>query len=109
MEGLISAFGTSPWGPMALGFLFGIAFGWALWGASDSSRAESKRSASAGDHKEIVVIKAELEAARSLLDEGDDQQEAIAQQLSTLDETVKRANGRLKALLAAVKRAANRD
>jgi hypothetical protein len=32
----------------------------------------------------------------------------LTEQLSSLDETVKRANGRLKTILAAVKRAAGR-
>lgn len=103
MEQLMTAFGASPWGPMALAFLFGVAFGWVLWGTK-ADRDEGKKET--GDPKEIVVIKAELEAARTLLDETDEQDGAITDQLSTLDETVKRANGRLRMILSAVKRAA---
>lgn len=99
----MTAFGASPWGPMALAFLFGVAFGWVLWGTK-ADRDEGKKET--GDPKEIVVIKAELEAARTLLDETDEQDGAITDQLSTLDETVKRANGRLRMILSAVKRAA---
>ncbi len=110
MEGFISSFGTSPWGPMALAFLFGVAFGWVVWGAKPErgEAAEGER-ANIDDPKEIVVIKAELEAARTLLDQKDDQDAQLSEQLATLDETVKRANGRLKMILAAVKRAAGRD
>jgi hypothetical protein len=45
---------------------------------------------------------------RNLLDQTEDNDAAIIEQLSTLDETVKRANGRLKTILAAIKRAAGR-
>lgn len=108
MEGFISSFGTSPWGPMALAFLFGIAFGWVVWGARpDRGDTALGETAKLEEAKEIVVIKAELEAARTLLGEKDEQEEQLSEQLETLDETVKRANGRLKMILAAIRRAAN--
>lgn len=92
---------------MALAFLVGVAFGWIVWGAKPASGDKSADGVDSADEpKEIVVIKAELQAARSLLDEAGEHDEEIAGQLSSLDETVKRANGRLKILLAAVKRAA---
>ncbi len=110
MEGFISSFGTSPWGPMALAFLFGVAFGWVVWGARpDRAGGASAESAANEEPKEIVVIKAELQTARTLLDQSDDQDETLTEQIATLDESVKRANGRLKMILAAVKRAAGRD
>lgn len=95
---------------MALAFLFGLAFGWVLWGAT-TERGETAGGERSGpeDPKEIVVIKAELEAARSLLDEKDEQDAQLSEHLATLDETVKRANGRLKMVLAAIKRAAGRN
>lgn len=108
MQEFIAAFGTSPWGPMALAFLLGVCFGWLIWGAKARGDA-GDADAAEGETKEIVVIKAELDAARALLDEKDGEEEAIAEQLSSLDEAVKRANGRLKLILAAVKRAARRD
>ncbi len=111
-EGYLAEFGRSPWGPMAFAFLFGVAFGWVIWGArsdrnGDAADLDTAEGAIAVP-KEIVVIKAELNSARSLLDQRDAQEEALGEQLSALDETVKRANGRLKTILAAVKRAANR-
>ena len=106
MQGFIAAFGLSPWGPMALAFLVGVAFGWAVWGAKvqeDDANGDVRKA----DPKEIVIIKAELQAARSLLDgRAGDEEGEISEQISSLDETVKRANGRLKLVLSAVKRAA---
>lgn len=110
MEGFISSFGTSPWGPMALAFLFGVAFGWVVWGAKiDSGERAGGDERPQQEPKEIVVIKAELQAARTLLDQKDEQEAAVSEQIATLDETVKRANGRLKMILAAVRRAAGQE
>lgn len=97
---------------MALAFLFGVAFGWVMWGAKPETLADGASDDSApirsGDpSKELVVIKAELEAVRKLLDEKDGEEGDIGEQLSSLDDTVKRANGRLKVILAAIKRAAS--
>jgi hypothetical protein len=109
MTEFVAAFGTSPWGPMALAFVFGVAFGWVTWGAKPDRMRGPESAAGDGDEpKELIVIKAELQAARTLLDHADDHDQEITEQLSSLDETVKRANGRLKTILAAVKRAAGR-
>lgn len=111
-EDLVGRFGSSPWGPMALAFLFGVAFGWVIWGLrSKDDGADGESPAPLGEEaaKEIVVIKAEIEAVRRLLHEKDGEEGAIGDQLSTLDETVKRANGRLKVVVAAIRRAATRD
>ena len=95
---------------MALAFLFGVAFGWVLWGARPKTGESGENNRTGVEEpKEIIVLKAELQAARALLEQADDKEEDIAGQLSTLDEMVKRANGRLKTILAAVKRAAGGD
>ncbi len=97
---------------MALAFLFGVAFGWVVWGARPdrADRTDGGHAADGGreDPKEIIVIKAELDTARSLLEQADDADGGIGEQLSALDETLKRANGRLKTMLAMVKRAAEK-
>jgi hypothetical protein len=117
-ENFQALFGTSPWGPLALAFLFGAAFGWIVWGArrsdddeevDDDDDREALALPKPGEEpKELVVIRAELQSVRNLLDQTEDNDAAIIEQLSTLDDTVKRANGRLKTILAAVKRAAGR-
>jgi hypothetical protein len=109
-EGLQSVLDAAPWAPLAVAFLVGLGCGFLIWGlrSGDSEFAGTEAIASApveGDErKEIVILRAELEAARALLDEGDDQQEEVGRQLSALDEALKRANGRLKVLLRSVKR-----
>ncbi|NWG93632.1 MAG: hypothetical protein HXY21_14170 [Parvularculaceae bacterium] len=115
-ENFQALFGTSPWGPLALAFLFGAAFGWIVWGArrddaddeDDSDREAAVAPKRGEEPKELVVLRAELQSVRNLLDDKEDNDAAIIEQLSTLDETVKRANGRLKSILAAVKRVAGR-
>ena len=108
----LAAFGMSPWGPMALAFLFGVAFGWVMWGVKsagtiDDAGAAAPLTPREGEPpKELVVLKAEIDAVRNLFGEIDETEGDIANQLVSLDETVKRANGRLKTIVAAVKRAA---
>jgi hypothetical protein len=109
-EGLQSILDAAPWAPLAVAFLVGFGCGYLIWGlrSGDAEIAETEAKADApleGDErKEIVVLRAELEAARALLDEGDDQKDEVGRQLSALDEALKRANGRLKVLLRSVKR-----
>jgi hypothetical protein len=109
-EGLRTILGAAPWAPLAIAFLVGFACGWLIWGLRNVDGADAEGAAAgpsaveADDRKEIVVLRAELEAARALLDEGEGQQDDVARQLSSLDEALKRANGRLKILLRSVKR-----
>ncbi|MFN0023572.1 MAG: hypothetical protein ACKVS5_06690 [Parvularculaceae bacterium] len=111
-EALKTVFVSTPWAPLAIAFLVGLACGWLVWGlksVSEPTEKADETTASGGrdDPKEIIVIRAELEAARSLLDDGDERHADIEQQLGAIDETIKRANGRLKILLRAIKTAAN--
>ena len=109
MQNFVAAFGMSPWGPMALAFLIGVGFGWAIWGARGERQEDEARLETVREPKEIVLIKAELQAARHLLEERDGEDAAISEQLSGLDETVKRANGRLKLMLSAIRRVGRGD
>lgn len=109
-EGLQWFLVAAPWAPLAVAFLVGLACGFVIWGLGagekDPEKAESRESGSieGDERKEIVVLRAELEAARALLDEGDGEQQEVGRILSALDEALKRANGRLKVLLRSVKR-----
>lgn len=108
-EGLSNLLNAAPWASLALAFVVGLASGWLIWGLkgddAGSRNAESAGSLLEGDdRKEIVVLRAELEAARALIEEGNGNDDDVNRQLSLLDETLKRANGRLKIVLRAIKK-----
>lgn len=110
-EGLQSILDAAPWAPLAVAYLVGLGCGWLIWGLrggeggdENAATVEASTPLEGDERKEIVVLRAELEAARALLEDGDDQQEEVGRQLSALDEALKRANGRLKVLLRSVKR-----
>lgn len=106
-EGLGAILDAAPWAPLAVAFLVGFACGWLIWGLRGDANTPSTDVSAPGEddeRKEIVVLRAELEAARALLNENEDDHEEVGRQLSALDEAVKRANGRLKILLRAVRR-----
>ncbi|MFN3958590.1 MAG: hypothetical protein ACK4NP_01610 [Parvularculaceae bacterium] len=113
-EGIGSFLAATPWAPLAIAFLVGLGCGWLIWGikgeagggaagASDSALA-APDGMDRDDRKEIVVLRAELEAARALLDQNDGDQDEIAVQLKLVDEALKRANGRLKVIQRGLKR-----
>lgn len=106
MEAFLSTFGASVWGPIALSFLFGVAFGWLIWGAKPDRRKPEDGPLQEDDPKELVVLRAEIEAARALLDEPGDMDGAVAERLAAIDESFKRAESRLAAALDVAKRVA---
>lgn len=55
----------------------------------------------------LGAVESEIRSARELLDESEEEAKAFSQDLSTLDSAIKRANGRLKLILRAVRRAAS--
>ena len=109
-EGSGALINAAPWAPAAIGFLVGLACGFAFWGirssAGDNVEDPLSKSdeAGLGERKEIIALRAELEATRALLNDSDQDQEELGRQLSAVDEALKRANGRLKILLRSLKR-----
>ena len=114
-EALQSLIATAPAAPLAVAFLVGLACGWLVWGlrgataaGDDEQKAEIARKpgaeAEGDERKEIVVLRAEIEAARALLDQNDPHQDEISKQLQMVDEALKRANGRLKVIQQGLKR-----
>jgi hypothetical protein len=103
---------AAPWAPWAAGFfLVGLGFGWLLGGLTIEDDDPLKNRVAvvmspgdADDRKEVVVLHAELEAARALLVEDDEAGQSVLKEIAELEETVKRANGRLKALMSAVRK-----
>lgn len=111
-EALQSLMASTPLAALAIAFLVGLACGWLVWGlrgmSGDSADGEKPDAAGAeadGDErKEVVVLRAEIEAARALLGQNDAHQDEIAKQLQSVDEALKRANGRLKVIQQGLKR-----
>lgn len=110
-EGLGSFLAATPWAPLVIAFLVGFGCGWLIWGLKGDAARDSVAGSGAlgegpdGDErKEIVVLRAEIEAARALLGQSDTHQDDIAIQLGAVDEALKRANGRLKVIQRGLKR-----
>lgn len=107
---------SAPLAPLVVAFLVGLACGWLVWGlrggAGDSAGGRRTEPAGGGasveaegdERKEIVVLRAEIEAARALIGQHDAHQDEITTQLQSLDEALKRANGRLKVIQQGLKR-----
>lgn len=73
------------------------------------SKAEGDEIKNGGDPcpaaMKIGAVESEIRSARELLNETEEEARAFSQDLSTLDSAIKRANGRLKLILRAVRRA----
>ena len=114
-EALQSLMASAPLAPLVIAFLVGFACGWLIWGlrGTGGDRTEVEKADTAGvaraeaegdERKEIVVLRAEIEAARALLGQNDAHPDEIASQLEAVDEALKRANGRLKVIQQGLKR-----
>ena len=92
--------------PLALfGFFLGIVTGGLMSRAkNEGEAAEALGDLTDGDPAHDALV-AEMRAVKDLIDAGDADSAAVADQLKSLDEAVKRANGRLKLITKAVKRA----
>jgi len=116
-------------------YLLGLLTGWLIWsggkaasfedGAAETSDSlegdgaadvKQEPSLSAGNDKKpngndapdtlkLGALQAELEKAKTLLADSEQENAALTDLLSNIDDAVKRANGRLKLILKSVKRA----
>jgi hypothetical protein len=109
-DGWVAIADTASWLPVAAAYVFGLASGWLFWGGKN--RSETMTVARQHD---IPVDGAaggalgEIAAARAVLDEGSAEANDAKDALAAADEALKRANGRLKILLDAVRKARLRD
>ena len=123
MSGWLSGVQLAPWAPVAASYLFGAATGFLIWGgrhlwpkSAEARNAEGMRDAESGagdgsangdapDSMRLGALESELRRARELLDETDADNSDNVERLNDLDTALKRANGRLKLILNAVKKA----
>ena len=119
-EGLFSGSGVAPWALFAAAFAFGLACGWLIWGGKRAGGEDGAATDGAKDGQSAAPLPAasldslaeEIRAARALADETEEETAGLASglagELDALDESIKRANGRLKLLQRAVKKAGER-
>jgi len=103
---------ASPFAAIAVSFLTGVLLG-ALFGrpikADIPAEGDLYDGEQASDPERIGDLRAELEAARLLLDAGDEHDGDIHSEISNLDQAVNRANGRLKLLVRSIRNAKDKD
>lgn len=128
-ESWVSGVGWASWALAIAIYIFGIASGWLIWGGRRSSPGEragadadagpagadaSSRDGAGGEMKKaapgaapakLAALESEIRKARALLEKGEEEAAVFSEDLTTLDQTIKRANGRLKLILRAVQRA----
>lgn len=119
-EGLFSGSGVAPWALFLAAFAFGLACGWLIWGGR---RVDKSAEAPAGGLGHLNgepsaalpaldALAQELRAVRALAAESEDEGAGLAAglagELDALDDSIKRANGRLKLLQRAVQKAGER-
>lgn len=102
-EGWFSGLTAAAWAPALAAFVFGLATGWLIWGGLRAGQT-GEGAPAAPDAKRLAALEAELRAARALVEEESGEAEAQEEEIAALDTSLKRANGRLKLLLRAVKR-----
>lgn len=122
-EGLFSGFGVAPWALFLAAFAFGLACGWLIWGGRAAEKGDDVPSVSGLGHlngepaaqaapASLDALAQELRAVRTLATESEDEGAGLAAglagELDALDESIKRANGRLKLLQRAVQKAGER-
>lgn len=120
-ESWVSGVGWASWALAIAIYIFGIASGWLIWGGRRSSPDEpadadadaapagpggETRPAPGPASAKLGALESEIRKARELLEKGEEEAAVFSEDLATLDQTIKRANGRLKLILRAVQRAA---
>jgi hypothetical protein len=111
--------------PAIAALVFGIAVGWLIWGGwrNRAGAGSLREGDSPGDAAtpqpdghgvpfrngmKLDAIEHEIKNARALLDDREEAAKAFADELTTVDAAIKRANGRLKLILRAVKKLSDR-
>lgn len=123
---------TSRWAIAAAAFFLGVATGWLIWRAVKPGEAgkpvddrgdlkidpaeggETKNGAEAVQDQDkgkpsskLNALEAEIKQAKSILKADAEEHAAITDILTSLDEAVKRANGRLKLVVKSMKNGGN--
>gem|GEM_PF-3579600 len=108
----------SPWLVAGVAFVLGLFVGWMVWGGAMGDGLAPGGSIDEGDLSDrnlfdeeaglaenLATIRKELEKSKALLQQSDDADAAMDLELVNLDQTIKRANGRLKLIAKSAERA----
>ncbi|CAK9042071.1 Translation initiation factor IF-3 [Durusdinium trenchii] len=112
-EGWLTQIVANRWLLAIVAYVFGAATFWVLsftdrlpafFQKTLVSRAVDQPERDADSDEKLEALAAEIEKAKSLLQENDTEATTVRDRLSALDEAVKRANGRLKLVSKSIKR-----
>lgn len=94
---------SAGWPLALLGFALGALVG--VWIARQPRESKTQEPVLEPGEDGIEVLAAELKAAKEMLAAEETENQAAAETLTALDDAIKRANGRLKLIAKAVKKA----
>lgn len=121
MESWLTEALSSKWLPVAVAYLLGLLTGYVLWNAGRSTDDGDDEiiydvedddfegpiveyDADAPPSTKLEALEAEIKNAKQLLSENSEEQKTLSEIIGTVDDAVKRANGRLKIVLKSIKR-----
>ncbi|MCA8889094.1 MAG: hypothetical protein R3C40_08910 [Parvularculaceae bacterium] len=106
----LNTLAESPWATAISAFVFGVCCGWLIGARAGGMGAKSNGElGKTADDPRLSAMQEELAAARTLLDDPVEDAADISYHVNELDDSINRANGRLKRLAAAVKKARASD
>lgn len=108
-EDVFTGLQLAAWAPAAASFVFGIAIGWLIFGGREASASSLRTAppvegANTANDDALDALRSQIEKARDVIHEGDDEIDEFADQLNALDASLKRIHTRLKTLFRAARR-----
>lgn len=112
-EDVLAGLELAAWAPAAASFIFGVGIGWLIFGGRRSDEtgpgaAPPLEAGATADPGALDALQSQIKTARDLIDETDGEIDEFAEQLNTLDASLKRAHARLKSLFQIVRRGQDR-
>ena len=126
-EGALAEMLESPWLVAGVAFALGLFAGWMAWGGPWRDKTEAGNGGpgiapagadtvgdtalgpSATPDEKLGAILAEIHNAKTLLADAEDAETTMRAELDSLDQAVKRANGRLKLIVKSTDRATDSE
>lgn len=106
-EDVVAGLEVAAWAPAAASFIFGVGIGWLIFGGRRPEPIVSRAAPpveGGADAGALDALQSQIRTARDAIAENDAEIDEFSDQLNTLDASLKRAHGRLKAVIKAVRR-----